>query len=105
VNCQTEKKSEIKYAKDTRKIENKLIFLFSWKLQTAVFKKQTRAELEKSRARVMQKFFFVFADFFLFCTSRQASGTQVWVLSDKIWVESQINLQLTINISLKQDSN
>jgi len=30
VNCQTEKKAEIKYNKDTRKIKNKFIFLFSW---------------------------------------------------------------------------
>jgi len=28
------KKVEIKYDKDTRKIENKFIFLFSWKLQS-----------------------------------------------------------------------
>jgi len=32
--CQTERNAEIKYDKNTRKIKNKFIFLFSWKLHS-----------------------------------------------------------------------
>jgi len=52
----------------------------------------------------MQNIFF--CDYiFLFCTQSQIPGTQVWVFSDQVRVELQINLQLTGKISLKLDTN
>jgi len=68
---------------------------------TAVFQKQTWAELEKSRTRLMQKS-FVCVCIFLFWTKSRTSATQIWVLVE---VKQQINLQLTGKISLKMDSN